>query len=343
MKRTQLFLIAVLVVQLALAGFTLWPRTSASAPAGPLFAKLNASDVVGLTVYDKPDTSLKLARQGGQWVLPGADNFPADSAKVDGFLTKVTALKTNRLVTKTEASQARLQVAASQYLHRVDMQTGDGASQTLYIGSSSGAQATNVRAGDRPEVYLADALTSADATAQAGTWINPTYLTVTTTDTLNFTLKNANGEFAFNKDASGNWTMAGLAAGETLNQDNITAIASVLTSLQMTAPLGKTAKPEYGMDKPLAVLTLTTKQNNKTYTLTVGALQKAGADGTSNYVVKSSESSYYVEVAESTVKDLVDKKRDGFLQIPPTATPGPAGAAPAGTPAPAQTIPAPKQ
>ncbi|HEX9115247.1 MAG TPA: DUF4340 domain-containing protein [Anaerolineae bacterium] len=343
MKRTQLYLIVILVLQLALAGFTLWPRSTVSSSAStPLFAKLNASDVVALTVYDKPDSSLKLARQGGGWVLPAADNYPADSAKVDGFLTKVAGLKTNRLVTKTEASQARLQVAANQYQHRVDMQTASGTSQTLYVGSSSGAQATNVRAGDRPEVYLADTLTDADATAQAGTWINPTYLAITTTDTLNFTLKNANGEFSFTKDASGKWAMAGQAASETLNQDNVTTVTNVLTSLAMTAPLGKTAKPEYGLDHPLAVMTLTTKTGNKTYTLTVGALQK-GADGANSYVVKSSESPYYVQVSEYTVKTLVDQKRDGFLQLPPTPTPGPAGAAAAGTPAPFQTIPAPKQ
>jgi hypothetical protein len=39
--------------------------------------------------------------------------------------------------------------------------------------------------------------------------------------------------------------------------------------------------------------------------------------------VISSESPYYVRVSEYTVKDFVEKARDGFLELPPTPTPEP--------------------
>ena len=92
-----------------------------------------------------------------------------------------------------------------------------------------------------------------------------------------------------------------------------------MTSLRMTRPLGKTDDPAYGLAQPAALLTLKAKSGDgqKVYTLAVGA--KDAAD--SSYVVKLSDSPYYVRVAEFSVKDLVEKKRDGFLQVPSTAQP----------------------
>jgi hypothetical protein len=80
-------------------------------------------------------------------------------------------------------------------------------------------------------------------------------------------------------------------------------------------PLGKEDNPAYGLDKPSAVVTLQTAE--KTITIQVGA--KFREDN--SYVVKSSESPYYVRVAEFSVKDLVEKSRDGFIKPPPTPTP----------------------
>ena len=76
------------------------------------------------------------------------------------------------------------------------------------------------------------------------------------------------------------------------------------------------------MDAPSAVLVLQARSPEgtaTTYTLHVGA--KSEEDN--SYVVKSSESPYYVRVAEFTVQDWVEKDRQGFLELPPT--PAPAG------------------
>ena len=67
-----------------------------------------------------------------------------------------------------------------------------------------------------------------------------------------------------------------------------------------------------------------TKKDNqeKTITLTIGA--KDAADST--YIVKSSESPYYVKVADYSVKELVERGKANFLQQPtpaPGATPKP--------------------
>jgi uncharacterized Fe-S cluster-containing radical SAM superfamily protein len=83
----------------------------------------------------------------------------------------------------------------------------------------------------------------------------------------------------------------------------------------MERPLGREEQPEYGMEQPSAVVRLET--SDTTVTIRVGAQDPDDE----SYVVISSESPYYVEVASYAVQDLVEKTRDGFLQLPPTPTP----------------------
>jgi hypothetical protein len=337
MKRLTIVLIALLVFQVALSVFLLWPRSTVSA-AAPLFPKLSAGDIVALTVYDKPDASLALKKAGDKWVLPNADDYPASSTKVDALLGKIVALKTSRLVSQNATNQSRLKVAANDYLHRVDFQTADGANHTLYIGTSAGARATHVRSGDQNAVYLADDLNASDAAAQPAQWVDAAYLNVPVADVAGFTIKNANGTFKFSKGPNDTWLLDGLTGSETLNTAGITGLLGQIAALNMTKPLGKTAKPAYGLSQPGAEVTLTTRKDNQeqTYTLQVG---NAKDPSDSTYVVKSSASPYYVGVAEFSVKDLIERKRESFLQAPPTPAAG-AGAAPAnpfsfGTPTPA--------
>jgi len=113
-----------------------------------------------------------------------------------------------------------------------------------------------------------------------------------------------------------------LAADETLNENNVTGLAGRVASLRMLGPLGKTERDDYGLKEPNAVVTVETRDgegNTKAYTIRVGAK----SDEDNSYVVSSSESLYYVRVSEYTVKDFVERTRDGFLELPPTPTPEP--------------------
>ena len=322
MNKSNQILAIVLVAQIALAAFVFWPRTAASGSSGPLLADFKAADVIGLILSDGEGNKIALAKNGDQWVLTEADDYPADGTKVTPLLDKIEKVRTNRLVTETEGSQARLKVASDDFASLLELKLSDGSSHKLYIGSSAGAGATHVRADDHPEVYLTADLNSYDASAQPSAWIDTLYFTVPQTATTGLTLENANGTFEFTKEGD-KWSMQGLAADETFNENNFTSLFSQASGIRLTKPLGKTEEAAYGLDKPQATITL--KTADKTYTLQIGAKD----DTDSTYVVKSSESPYYVRVAEFTAKNLIEKKRDDFLQPPPTAEPGAEG-----TPAP---------
>jgi hypothetical protein len=298
-----------------------WPRSASVAGGESLLAGLEAEQITQLTISDETGNQVKLAKEMGSWVLPEADDYPCTANKVPEFLEKIVALKTNRLVTQTPASHKRLKVADDAFERRIELELADGTTHWLYLGTSPSYGAAHVRAASQDEVYLAS-LSASDAGVDASNWVDTLYFSVTQDQIVALMLENANGRFEFEKDEAGTWTMKDLAADETLSENNVESLASRVSSVRMLRPLGKTERDDYSLKEPNAVVTVETRDdegNTKTYTIRVGAK----SDEDSSYVVISSESPYHVRVSEYTVRDFVEKARDGFLELPPTPTPEP--------------------
>ena len=321
MNRTNRILAAVLAVQIVLVAVAFWPKPASVAGGESLLAGLEAEQISQLTISDETGKQIRLANNLGSWVLPEADDYPCLENKVPEFLEKIVALKTSRLVTQTPASHKRLKVAADAFERRVGIELADGTTHRLYLGTSPSYGAIHVRAAGQDEVYLAS-LSASEAGVNASDWVDTLYFSVAQDQLVALTLENGNGRFEFEKDAAGTWTMKGLAADETLNENNVSGLVSRIASLRMLRPLGKAERDDYGLKEPSAVVTFETRDgegNTKSYAIRVGAK----SDEDNSYVVISSESPYYVRVSEYTVKDFVEKVRDDFLELPPTPTPAP--------------------
>lgn len=338
MSRLQQVLIGLLVVQVVLSVALFWPRPAPAGAGGAPLLGVKADDISAVTVRDDQGKSIKLVKSGpatgagqAQWVLPDAGDYPVDASKITPLLTKLAEIKGNRLVGQTLAAQQQLKVADNAFSRRLDLETSSG-TKTLYVGSSGGAGSSHVRLGGQVQVYLGSGIAAGDFATDPASWSNQAYFSVPLSEIAGITLKNANGQWTFEKGADGQWTMKELATGETVNQGSVQNLASAVSYVPMTRPLGKTEDPTYGLAQPAAAVTVVAKgaDGEKSYELTVGA--KNAAD--SSYVVKSSESPYYVRVDESSVKNLVEDRRDAFLQLPPTAMPGASAGTPAPTPAP---------
>ncbi len=322
MKRHNQILAGVLVIQIALSVFAFWPRSAVSGGGEPLFPNLEASAIVALTITDTDGNTIALKKTGPEsedkpasWALPEADDYPAQADKITPVLEKIVGLTTGRLVTRTDASHKRLQVAVDDFVRRVDLETADGTKYTLYLGSSPSYGATHFRLEGQSETYLTNDISTWDINVSAASWINTSYMSLNREKLTQVTLENANGTFVFTKDDTGEWVLAGLKAGEELASSEVNTIINKVTSVVMLRPLGKDEDAAYGMNDPLATATIET--GDKTVMLFVGAQDPDDK----SHVVKSSESPYYVRVAEYNVKPLVENTRDDFVQPPPTPTP----------------------
>ncbi len=316
MKRQHQILAGILAAQVVLSIFVFWPRSGATAGGNPLFPDLESSDIMALTVMDADGNAIVLRKVDGDWVLPEADDYPADASKITPVIGKILGLNSSRLVTRTAASHGRLQVSADDFVRRLDFETADGAKHTIYLGSSPSYGATHFREEGRDETYLTDQLTTFEASPEADSWIDTSYVTVAVDDIVRMSLENANGSFDFTQDEEGNWAMAGLASDETLDETQVGNVVRRAASLNMVAPLGKEELDGYAMNQPNALVTLETADGMTT--VTVGAQDPDD----NSYVVASSASEYYVRVSDFSVKDLVESTREDFLEVPATPTPG---------------------
>ena len=315
MNRQQTILTAVLVFQILLIGVVFWPGETATGAGEPIFPDLETEDIVALTVTDPDGNQIELRKEGEGWVLPEADGFPAEEEKIAPVLEQITSLTSSRLVTRTPASHKRLQVAADDFVRRFDVVTSDGAQHAVFMGSAPQYGATHFRVEGQDETYLTSDFSTWDTRAEAAAWIDTTYVALEEAEVQKMTLDNASGSLTFIRDEDENWTIEGLGADETVDQTKVNSALRRAASITMKSPLGKGEQPEYGMDQPSAIVELETAE--ATITIHVGALDPEGE----SYVVSSSQSPYYVQVASYSVQDLVEKDREGFLQLPPTPTP----------------------
>ncbi|MCL6512156.1 MAG: DUF4340 domain-containing protein [Anaerolineae bacterium] len=319
MNRRNQILAALLIVQLIVGVLAVvLPAQAAQTQSRPLLEQLTDADVTALTIREQPDKEVRIARKDDQWVLPDVDDYPVDKTKVTELLSKLTGIQVSKPVLTTAGGHARLQVADDTFNRRVDLTTNKG-ERTLFFGPARGGSA-HVRLAGSDDVFLTTRLAPFDIASDLTSWINTIYFTSTQQEVGKVTITNITGTLAFQRNLADGWEFKGLAAGEAFNPSRLETILSRVSSLYMTRPLGKIEKPEYGLSRPTAVLTLTLKSD-------VSGLQplvlKIGArdDKDNTYVVKSSSSPWYVRVNGFIVEDIVNARREDFLQPPATPTP----------------------
>jgi hypothetical protein len=315
MNRGNQILIALLILQVALAVVLFWPRQPASSAGQPLFAELEAAEINRLTIRDEAGEQVQFVKMGESWVLADAGDYPTTEGTVPELLDKLSSLLVGRPVTESKESHARLKVADDAYTARVELKRADGTLRTLYVGTSPSYGASHVRVAEQDEVYLAADLSSADVGTRVSNWIDTNYA-LPAQEAVAAMLENKNGAFEFVREGE-TWSMTGLKEGEAASSTTISSLVSRASSVRMVRPLGTESKPSYGLDAPNAVLVVRARSaegTQSTYTLQVGA--KSDQDG--SYVVKSSESPYYVRVAEYTVREWVETSREDLLETPET-------------------------
>lgn len=316
MNRTQRILAAVLAIQIILSVVAFWPRAARTGGVVSLFPDWKVADVVAMAVTDNEGDAVRLRQVNGSWVLPEVEDYPAKAGTVTSVLEKIVALDTRRLITRTSASHKQLQVGADTFLRRVELETAGGARRTLYLGSSPSYGATHIRVDGSDETYLADDLTPWEFGVAPASWVDTAYFSVAQDQLSAVMVKNAKGTLTFTRDAAGNWTLAELPAGEQLATDTVSQVVSRATSVTLLKPLGKTKLPAYGLDNPLAVVTLQQKEGQP-ITLLIGAQDATDK----SYALHVSTSPYYVRVSEYVMKALVENGVSEFLV--PEATPTP--------------------
>jgi len=314
LSRFNQILLGLLVLQLIIGAIIFWPQRQAEAVLSLSLTGFAQADVTGLTITDDKGEQLAIKKGGDGWELAEIAGFAVNAETVTELLDKVVGLETNRLVTRTKDSHKRLQVADDGFARQLIIETADGQSRTVYLGSSPNAGSTHIRLAGEDEAYLSSDLAVWQVDTRASAWINTDYFQIASTDIKAISLINPSGTLIFERVGEEDWALDGLAEGEELLVNNVKSLATRLASLRMAKPIGLAAEDWMGLDNPLVSITLTTEaegEGPQTHAILVGGKNEAG-----EYVMKASSSPYYVWVAGFTVDDLLQRDRASFLAQP---------------------------
>ncbi|MBC7870785.1 MAG: DUF4340 domain-containing protein [Chitinophagaceae bacterium] len=334
-SRNQI-LTAILVLQIVFVAFLIFRNSGSSGATeadGFLVSDLAIDQVNEITVRDSLNELVFAKNTDGTWVLRSGGDYPVDNAKIAGLLGAISGLQANRLIAQNVSSHNRLQVSDDNFSRVVELQTGDR-TDTIYVGSAAGANATHMRLNDQPEVYLTSGLASFDIPTGVTAWIDAVYFSAPQENILRIKVENANGTFEFVKQ-NDIWTMLNLAEGETFNPNGFTSILNQISNLRMNAPLGTEVQESYGLSEPTATVTITVQEEvaspdegtpepaatavtqfvTNTYVLLIGSQLES-----SDFVAKISSSDYYVALSVGGSGVFRTLNREGVIIVAPEAT-----------------------
>ena len=295
------------LAQLLLILIVFWPGSS-KVEGGLLFADRTIEDLIEVRLVDFDGESMNLAKQGDDWAMSDADNFPVSIDKVNPLITKLLALKTDRIVATTDNSHTRLEVSPEIYKRKIDVVWSDDTIDTLLLGNSAGTGAMHFRLISKDEVYLTSALTAWDANTTPSRYIDTQYFVVDKDNIDSIELNNKSGRFVLERN-NDKWLYDGIKEGEIFDQSSMDAFLVQVSSIRMATPLGKTFSDSYGLNNPQAELSVFTKSEGKLkeHSFVVGS--QSG----DNYVVSASTSDYYALVSAYNGNNLVEKTHSDFI------------------------------
>ncbi|MBU6484133.1 MAG: DUF4340 domain-containing protein [Betaproteobacteria bacterium] len=313
MKKTISLLGALLVAQLLLAfglSFT-GPRLSARSADKPLFS-LAGGDVDRITIEGPDQAKVVLAKVGGAWQLPDEGNFPADKARADALVKTLEGLKEGMPVATTSQALARFKVGDDRFERRITLAGAGKTLATLYFGTSPSMREIHARRSGQRDVYSV-AFATYQAPAKAESWEDKAILQIPKKDIEAIDVAGLHiARVSVTPEAAQpEWEATGLAKGEALDTKAADKLAGLLADLRIDAVLGKNAKPDYGLDRPVLALSLV-KAGGQTIDYALGK-EKDGK----TYTLKASTRDEYFRLPDYTASPLLDAaKRDKLLAAP---------------------------
>ncbi|OQX06634.1 MAG: hypothetical protein BWK76_25930 [Desulfobulbaceae bacterium A2] len=173
MQRRIVLLALLLAAQLLAVALLYWPERQQKI-TGALLLDLRGEEVTEMRLRDNEGREVVLRRLEQGWQLnPALEGQAADEVRVQALLERLTALRGERLVSRTPGSHARLKVAKELYNRRVELVGRSGTLGTLYLGTGQGQSGVHVRGQQTDEVYFAAELSLFEVAIEPQSWQKP--------------------------------------------------------------------------------------------------------------------------------------------------------------------------
>ncbi len=308
MKRLSVKLAAVLGFQLVLA-LILWglgPDYSAFKAKEPLLA-FEAAKVDRIEISEGGAASVALVKEGGNWTIPSFAGFPADGAKVNSLLAKVSGLKKGWPVASSADAAKRFKVTGDAYERKIVLKSAGKETGEILLGTSPAFKQVHVRAGNDGNVYSV-AFSPYEAGARGEDWMDRSLLNIPQDQIASISLNDVTLE---RKD--GKFVLGGLAPGEKPNESAIYQLAGALSYPAFDAVVGKGAEALAKVNEPTIEVTV-----KRTASAPTVLKYKKEADGGA-YLFASSANGFLFRASEAATEPIVKGKREALVEAPKKA------------------------
>jgi hypothetical protein len=239
MSRLQKALTGAAAIQLALVAWTWAPTTSQQADLVAL-VPVTADQIDTIQVQSPTATAdVSLRREGDAWLITSAHDYPADPAKIDALLHKLTQLEVRRPIATQASSHSALNVAADDFARRVSL-SGNGDGATIVLGAASGT-AAHVRTDSSDDVYAVRGWTAWAIGDQPGRYWDSQVLKLDMLALDTVTITRGDSGFTLVKDQAG-WRIAG--DDTPLDQGKVDAQLQHLKNLRLSDVVGTGQGPD---------------------------------------------------------------------------------------------------
>ncbi len=343
MKRWILVCAVLLLVQVGLTVATHMAHRldGTQAAKGPLLT-LNAAEINELLLEDGEGHTLKLTKEKERWLLPDSGAFPADTARVQGLLERLTTLQRGWPEATTAEAATRFKVAPERFERKLSLRAGGKDAAVIYFGTSPGLRKIYLRADGDNEIQ-AIALSQHELEVKDDSWIDTTLLHLKPEQVARVALPAL--QLIRGKDGL---QPADLTAEEEVIKDRLDSLIKRLTNLSITALLGKDNKPEYGLATPALRYTISLEGGGTVEYLFGHPPKPEKAEGTepqpateNTFVLKVSNQEQLLRVDGWQVEELKNATRASLVRAKTHPQPGANGTqaaplTPAQAPAPAE-------
>jgi len=276
MEKTIRLLGILLAAQLVLAAALFYADHSGGGTdadeARPLL-EFDAASVDRISIDGPDEEQVTLTRIEGTWEVPApGGEFPADVSRVEGLLADLARLDRGPAVATTASARERFEVAEEKFQRRIVLASGDEELGRLYVGTSPVMRKVHARAGQDDEIHLVD-FAAYEAPTRAQDWQDKDVLELEADRIVAIEVGGLKltrltppppateaAEGGTSPDASPastsltGWRATGLGEGETLEQNGVDRLASLLSGLRIGEVLGREEQPGFGLAEPALVL-----------------------------------------------------------------------------------------
>jgi hypothetical protein len=314
MSKLQKILSAVVVLQILLIAVIFYAQHPAQAETSYLLEGYEPEKISRISITDGEGKQVVFEKQNNEWVLPENGSFPLMSGSLDHILETISTINTNRLVASTNTSFNRLQVETDNFQRKLVLETTDGQQTTLFLGSSPAANSTHIRLDGKNNVYLTNNLSAAQLSTNLSSWIDTSYLQLSSTQVQAVQIQNANNTYSFTRDADDVWQSDQVADGQAFDANKWNSFLTSLTSIRMLEPVRKEILPEYGFDSPSATVVYIYSDENGTEQTVQLKIGNPTPDGL-GYYAKLDSAEYVIKLSKTSAEKVTQLTPETYSSV----------------------------